>query len=265
MCGILGYSSPVRPSVEFLDGFRQLFVLTQSRGTHASGVAWEREGGLGIEKLQVRAAEFLLSDGYAAFEAAAPLEAIAHTRWATQGHPSNPENNHPHHGLGGRLAVVHNGHIINWQDLIRSKGLGMRGNCDSEVIARLVERGVKKNRGLLESVKACASAVQGGATFASLLAGTGTVVYRWRNPLAWAKVGKATVFASSASDIEDAFNVQTERIEDGQAMSLKRGKVSVSRLRKPEVVKRELPCLVDDDRPGWYMDTDGRIHLSGGY
>jgi glucosamine--fructose-6-phosphate aminotransferase (isomerizing) len=66
---------------------------------------------------------------------------IAHTRWATHGAPSE-RNAHPHLDCTGRIAVVHNGIIENY-DLLRTRleqaGHSFRSETDTEVIAHLIE------------------------------------------------------------------------------------------------------------------------------
>jgi glucosamine--fructose-6-phosphate aminotransferase (isomerizing) len=66
---------------------------------------------------------------------------IAHTRWATQGSRTN-ENAHPHTDASGRIAVVHNGNINNY-DALRNKltdvhKIPLQGQTDSEVLAKLI-------------------------------------------------------------------------------------------------------------------------------
>jgi len=70
---------------------------------------------------------------------------IAHTRWATHGGVSE-RNAHPHLSCDGRIAVVHNGIIENHEELRRElarKGHRFAGETDSEVIAHLIEEGLR--------------------------------------------------------------------------------------------------------------------------
>lgn len=256
MCGILGYSAATRPSKDFMDRFTRLFELSEARGTHASGMAWEARNGMGLLKLPVRASGFVQLARYRDFEKEAPLEVVAHTRWASQGDPAKPFNNHPHLGLNLRLAVVHNGHISNWKELAFERGFRMQGTCDSEVIARLVERGLQGRQDLLEAVRRAGRAVFGGATFAAYLVGKQTVVYRWHNPLSWAKVGDSVVFSSDGDHIKEAFGVKATPVWDGQAITIRRGQVDVHVLQEPKRMK-------EPDRPGWYRDPSGRIQVIG--
>ena len=71
---------------------------------------------------------------------------IAHTRWATHGKVT-ANNAHPHMDCSGKIAVVHNGIIENYQEL--RKGLESRGHrltteTDTEAIAHLIEENADK-------------------------------------------------------------------------------------------------------------------------
>ena len=68
--------------------------------------------------------------------------AIAHTRWATHGVPSEV-NAHPHTSTGSEWTIVHNGIIENYsalRDKLKDEGYPFVSDTDTEVIAHLLER-----------------------------------------------------------------------------------------------------------------------------
>ena len=66
---------------------------------------------------------------------------VSHTRWATHGKVTD-QNAHPHFDASGKLALVHNGVIENYQtlkdELIRSGDTNFRSETDTEVLAHLI-------------------------------------------------------------------------------------------------------------------------------
>jgi glucosamine--fructose-6-phosphate aminotransferase (isomerizing) len=105
------------------------------RGYDSAGIAVKATGRVYKDKVRV-----------AALRDTAPLlhgnSGIGHTRWATHGEPSQC-NAHPHTDCTGKIAVVHNGIITNYQTLkeqLIKGGHRFQSETDTEVISHLIEK-----------------------------------------------------------------------------------------------------------------------------
>ncbi len=134
MCGIVGYVGRAHATPILLDGLRRL----EYRGYDSAGLAVVDAGQLDTRKCAGRIAELekLLKK-----QPVSGSLGISHTRWATHG-KVNDENAHPHFDATGKLALVHNGVIENYQalkdELIRSGDTNFRSDTDTEVLAHLI-------------------------------------------------------------------------------------------------------------------------------
>jgi glucosamine--fructose-6-phosphate aminotransferase (isomerizing) len=137
MCGIVGYTGPREAGPILMEGLRRL----EYRGYDSAGIALvDDEGDLFVEK---RAGK--LSNLRTAIADRTPHAAIglAHTRWATHGRP-NDVNAHPQMDCTGRITVIHNGIIENFQELrdgLEARGHTLTSETDTEAIAHLIEEG----------------------------------------------------------------------------------------------------------------------------
>ncbi|MDH3495804.1 MAG: glutamine--fructose-6-phosphate transaminase (isomerizing) [Gemmatimonadota bacterium] len=134
MCGIVGYVGPQDGAALVLDALKRL----EYRGYDSAGLATVNHAVLTVEKAAGRIAvlEQRLNGRVPAGRAA-----IAHTRWATHGAPTE-ENAHPHTDCGGTIALAHNGIIENAAALRRTlerRGHRFRSETDTEVLAHLIE------------------------------------------------------------------------------------------------------------------------------
>ena len=134
MCGIVGYVGRAQATPILLDGLRRL----EYRGYDSAGLAVVDAGQLDTRKCAGRIAA--LSKLVKKQPVSGSL-GISHTRWATHG-GVNDENAHPHFDASGKLALVHNGVIENYQalkdELVRSGDTKFRSDTDTEVLAHLI-------------------------------------------------------------------------------------------------------------------------------
>jgi glucosamine--fructose-6-phosphate aminotransferase (isomerizing) len=153
MCGIVGYVGPDEALPIVLEGLRRL----EYRGYDSAGVALV-DGGLSVLKRAGKLAA--LED---ALREAPPVGArtgIGHTRWATHGPPTD-RNAHPHVDCDGRVAVIHNGIVENFQSLrtrLEKDGHELRSDTDTEVVAHLIEG---HEGSLVERVRATVRELEG--------------------------------------------------------------------------------------------------------
>lgn len=71
---------------------------------------------------------------------------MGHTRWATHGVP-NDVNSHPHLSNSGKIAIIHNGIIENYEPLKKeliNRGYVFKSDTDTEVLVNLIEEVQKK-------------------------------------------------------------------------------------------------------------------------
>ncbi len=134
MCGIVGYVGRAEAAPILLDGLRRL----EYRGYDSAGVAVVDRGHLETRKCAGRIAAL------ARLMKKRPPSGcfgISHTRWATHGKVTD-QNAHPHFDASGKLALVHNGVIENYQalkeQLIQDGDSNFCSETDTEVLAHLI-------------------------------------------------------------------------------------------------------------------------------
>jgi glutamine---fructose-6-phosphate transaminase (isomerizing) len=167
MCGIVGAVSTRNIVPILVQGLQRL----EYRGYDSCGVAVYADG-LKRARSTDRVAKLLQQ---VEAEHVAGTTGIAHTRWATHGAPV-VHNAHPHfsHGPGeaaasrpGRVAVVHNGIIENYEELrasLQRRGYAFQSQTDTEVIGHLIDSVYEGD--LFEAVKSAVAQLHGAYAIA---------------------------------------------------------------------------------------------------
>ena len=147
MCGIVGAVADRDIVPVLIEGLRRL----EYRGYDSAGVAVVREdGSIGLSRTVGKVAEL---DEKLKRNPLRGKIGVAHTRWATHGGVTE-KNAHPHLS-GGRVAVIHNGIIENFQpikDEMLAEGYVFASETDTEVAAHLVHYHLSQGLDLVEAV-----------------------------------------------------------------------------------------------------------------
>ena len=263
MCGIIGFVSqnPKRNPAQFLvDGLKRL----EYRGYDSWGIAFG-EGPTLFKKAGKISEAPAISHSPLAINHPASA-GLGHTRWATHGGVSD-ENAHPHLDCKGRVVVVHNGIIENWEELrneLWGKGHEFRSGTDTEVVSHLIEdqiSNIKDQKGsLVEVVRQVFNQLEGLNAIAVFFPKENLIVaFRNGSPLV-VGVGESEFYL--ASDIP-AFLPYTKRVaflSDGEGVAMAKVKDQKPKIRivnaktgeerKPKV--EEINWSVEEAEKGEY-------------
>lgn len=146
MCGIVGYIGNESAAPVIHDSLKRL----EYRGYDSYGFAILDNGKIQIEKDVGKISE--TGPGNLSGRIG-----MGHSRWATHGNVSK-RNAHPHTDCSGRIAVVHNGIIENFQDLkkeLAERGHVFKSDTDTEIIPHLIEESLSLgfSEAVIEAVK----------------------------------------------------------------------------------------------------------------
>jgi len=161
MCGIVGYVGNQEAVPVLLSGLKRL----EYRGYDSAGVAVLREGKIDVRRSVGKLAnlEQALAD-----RTLSGRTGIGHTRWATHGKPSE-QNAHPHRSDG--CVLVHNGIIENYLPLkqeLQRDGYRFESETDTEVVAHLISRNLKRGARLVEAVREATKEIRGSYAIAAI-------------------------------------------------------------------------------------------------
>jgi glucosamine--fructose-6-phosphate aminotransferase (isomerizing) len=230
MCGIIGYCGPKKTSKVIIEGLKRL----EYRGYDSAGIALQDNGSIRIIKKKGKIRD--LSE-----HVPGNLKStcgMGHTRWATHG-VVNDINSHPHSDCSGKIAIVHNGIIENFDSLrgvLSSEGHTFRSETDSEIIAHLIEKYYSGN--LEKAVKEAVSIVKGTYGIICMHSDEPDTLVGARNgsPLVLG-VGEGEMFLASDVTAIISHTRQVIYLEDGEVAAIKKGEYFTSDLNDTEIIR----------------------------
>ncbi|MCL0073449.1 glutamine--fructose-6-phosphate transaminase (isomerizing) [Dehalococcoidia bacterium] len=250
MCGIVGYAGYRESQPILLESLKRL----EYRGYDSCGIAVSVNSALETAPtIEVHKDVGRVVDMEKNLPCVHGRVGIGHTRWATHGEVS-PANAHPHLDCSGRIAVVHNGVIENFQSLrdeLSREGHHFSSETDTEVIAHLIENYYS---GDLEGAVARALAELVG-TYAVIVMAAGheeLVVARRESPLIIGVGDKENFVASDVAAVLD-YTGSVVYLEDGDIAVVSGESITIT--NNGDRVQRErqvIPWSVEEAQKGGY-------------
>ena len=274
MCGIVGYAGNVetacgKPLEVCLQGLERL----EYRGYDSAGVALTAPG---MDKVTVRKKAGRLKNLVEDIERKPmPLATvgIGHTRWATNGEPSDV-NAHPHTSMDGKVAIIHNGIIENASQLrldLQAEGYRFASATDTEVAAKLLGKIVDKiiaeegKPNLFKAVRRMVRMLEGAFTILATDCRQPDIVVgaRHDSPLV-VGLGDGENFLGSDVAAFVAYTKRAMEVDQDQAVCVSADKVIVTDF-DGNVIENPKTYTVDWDasaaeKGGWDSFMDKEIH-----
>ena len=172
MCGIIGFTGKLEAQDILLDGLEKL----EYRGYDSAGIAYFKEN---REKISTRKTAGKVKDLRAICDDNESTCGIGHTRWATHGGVTNA-NAHPH--KCGNVALIHNGIIENYHELVSSYDLekDLISETDTEVAAALFNK-MYDGENPIDAIKKAVPLFKGSFAFCIMFKNKPGTIYAVRN------------------------------------------------------------------------------------
>ncbi|MBD8018995.1 glutamine--fructose-6-phosphate transaminase (isomerizing) [Kaistella pullorum] len=220
MCGIVGYTGFQDAYEVVINGLRRL----EYRGYDSAGIVLDgKEDHLfQVAKTKGKVDDLVAISGNLVGKANVGM---GHTRWATHGVPSD-RNSHPHLSNNGKIALVHNGIIENYDTIkimLTEKGFTFQSETDTEILVNLIQYFMDTNpeTDFPEAVRFALNEVYGAYAitvmhddYPGLL-----VVARLGSPLAIGLGNKEFFIASDASPFVE-FTKEAVYLEEGHMATI---------------------------------------------
>ncbi|KAA5607342.1 glutamine--fructose-6-phosphate transaminase (isomerizing) [Roseospira marina] len=233
MCGIVGIIGTAPAASRLIEGLRRL----EYRGYDSAGLA-TLDGGA-IQRRRAKGKIAVLDD-LLRTDPIGGTTGVGHTRWATHGMP-NEANAHPH--ANGRVAVVHNGIIENFQTLrdeLVAKGHAFTSDTDTEVVVHLISQGIAEGTEPIEATRRALGRLEGAFALGILLKDRPDVLIAARqgSPLALGR-GEGEMFLGSDALALAPMTQRITYLEDGDWAVLTTEGATIRDLDGQEVARPE--------------------------
>jgi glucosamine--fructose-6-phosphate aminotransferase (isomerizing) len=216
MCGIVGILGAKPVAEDLVDALRRL----EYRGYDSAGIATIENGHLDHRRAEGKLKNLALRLSQE------PLQGhtgIGHTRWATHGKPVE-RNAHPH--VNGKVAVVHNGIIENFQELkdeLVAKGHEFHSETDTETVLHLVTDYMDQGMRPVDAARSALQRLKGAFALGLIFAGEDNLMIGARQgpPLAVGH-GQGEMYLGSDAIALATFTDTITYLEDGDWVVLTR-------------------------------------------
>ncbi|AFS82124.1 glutamine--fructose-6-phosphate transaminase (isomerizing) [Candidatus Nitrosopumilus sediminis] len=178
MCSIIGYYGNKTASPIIVKGLKRM----EYRGYDSVGVATESNHQIELKKGIGKVNEV---NSKVQLDSLPGKIGIGHTRWATHGKVTD-FNAHPHQSNSGKIAIVHNGIIENFEELkkkLQDEGYNFKSETDSEIIANLLQKHYEKTKDVKETIMKTVSEIKGHYAFVAMFENGQLAAARFHEPL----------------------------------------------------------------------------------
>ena len=191
MCSIIGYSGNEVAAPIIVKGLKRM----EYRGYDSVGVATESNNQIELKKGIGKVNEV---NSKIQLDTLPGKTGIGHTRWATHGKVTE-FNAHPHPSNSGKIAIVHNGIVENFEELkkqLENEGYNFKSETDSEIIANLLQKNYELTKNVKDTIMKTVSEIKGHYAFVAIFENGQLAAARFHEPLI-VGVGKDNIFLSS--------------------------------------------------------------------
>ena len=191
MCSIIGYYGKGSAAPILVKGLKRM----EYRGYDSVGVATKSDHKIEVRKGVGKVTE--VNDSVNLDKLPGSI-GIGHTRWATHGKVTKV-NAHPHLSNSGKVVIVHNGIIENFNELkedLQKNGFTFISETDTEVIANLLQQNYDQTSDVKKAIINTVSKLKGQYAFVAMFENGILAAARYHEPMIIG-IGKNDYFLSS--------------------------------------------------------------------